>query len=308
MKNFRRFYKGLFILCSILLLPAVLFAQADEPKSSPPPIGQQLVREGDFALKLANSLEVGSVEDEIEAETELGKVGITPRNGWIADYPMTPDVIGELHKSVRDAAASGKISLEIEEALKRLNAVGADFSVAVIPSSNNAADRAKAPKPDNFPDQTVINNYYNTEGPPVVTYYEPPHLYYNLYSWVPYPFWGFGFWYPGYFMLNDFHRVVHVRDRVVFISNHFQDVRSHRMYRIDPISRFGGRTYAGIGVTSSRRFISTGVSRGERRIFNGNRMRTAPRSMSHRPSSRGDAGFERGGAVSPGGGNQRGRR
>ena len=78
----------------------------------PPPIGGPLVREGDFAVRLLSALDLGTTDDEVEAETRLGEVGIIPRNGWIADYPVTPDVLGELQKAVVDAASSRKIPVE----------------------------------------------------------------------------------------------------------------------------------------------------------------------------------------------------
>ena len=86
------FIAGLFLL----MLPAVTQAQS----GGPPPIEQQLVREGEFAVRLASTLGVSAAADEVEAESRLGEVGITPRNGWIADYPVTPDIVGELQKAV----------------------------------------------------------------------------------------------------------------------------------------------------------------------------------------------------------------
>lgn len=280
-------------LVLLLLLPAALFAQPEKTSPGPPPIGQQLVREGDLALRLVTALAIGTTDDEIEAETMLGNVGITPRNGWIADYPVTPDIIGELQKTVRDAAASGKISMGAEEAVKQLNSMNNELGLAVKPAASGTPDKAKSSKQDTYPDQTVIDSYYDTEGPPVVTYYTPPPDYYYLYSWVGYPFWWFGFWYPGYFILNDFHRVVFVNHRPFFISNHFNDVRSHRIYRVDPVARFRGRTFAGIGASRSRGFISTGVPRSERRIFNGSGTRMSPGFRSLSPSTRGGGGYRR---------------
>lgn len=293
MKSLSMHWVVLVALFIVLLPPKILPAQSTPPKPSPPPIGQQMVREGDFALKLMVALGIGTAEDEVEAETKLGNAGIAPRNGWIADYPVTPDIMGEMHKSVRDAAASGKIPLSSEEALKRLMTVSADLSMEVTPSTSANTGKENYSKVDNYPEQAVINDYYTTEGPPVVTYYAPPPDYYYLYSWVPYPFWGFGFWFPGFFILNDFHRVVHVHDRMVFISNHFNDVRNHRMFRIDPVSRYRGRTFAGIGVTRNRNFIPTGVPRSERRIFNSPRMRMSPGFRSGAPSSRKGGGVIR---------------
>lgn len=315
MKRISGFAVGLLVL---FLFPTMMFAQAEPPVSGPPPIGQQLVREGDFAIKLLAALSLGNAEDEVDAETQLGNVGISPRNGWIADYPVTPDIIGELRKSVSTAADSGKIAMTADQALKKLEQVNTEAGIAVTPSTIAPAGNSNPPRESIYPDQAVINNYYTTEGPPVVTYYAPPTDYYSLYSWVPYPFWGFGFWFPGYFILNDFHRVVHYHNRMFFISNHFRDVRNHRVYRIDPVVRYRGRTYAGIGVNHTRGFLSTGVRRSERSIFNSPRMRMTPAVRPVTPSSRGgariDGGTRGGGGAGIGGGargggfQERGRR
>lgn len=85
---------------------------------NPPPIEQQLVREGDFAVRLASALGISATDEEVEAESRLGEAGITPRNGWIADYPVTPDIICELQKAVGTAADAGKLSVGRDEALK----------------------------------------------------------------------------------------------------------------------------------------------------------------------------------------------
>lgn len=267
---------SMIILCltfglSALAAPALGADQAAQTKPAPPPIGQNLVREGTFALKLAEALEIVATNDEIEAETKLGEAGIAPRNGWIADYPVTPDIIAELQKSVRSAAEANRLHFERDEALRRLDWVNQDLSLGITPSSTNENNSAKQTSPDNPPSQTIINNYYSEQGPPVVTYYTPPPDYYYLYSWVPSPFWSFGFWFPGFFILNDFHLTVHHRHGVHFISNHFNDVRRHRVFRIDPGARFSGRTYPGIGVHHPRGYISTGIHGSERRIFNGSR-------------------------------------
>src|SRR5690242_10268365 len=120
------FNKFKFLIMSIFLLvmPALVHAQQPEQaKADPPPIEQKMVREGTFAVKLEMVLNVGASEDEAEAESRLSEVGITPRNGWIADYPVTPDIIGEVLKSVRDAADAGKISFSVNDALKKTNEV-----------------------------------------------------------------------------------------------------------------------------------------------------------------------------------------
>ncbi len=260
------------ILASLLLLsiPAISNAQA-----GPPPIAPPLAREGDLSVMLAAALGVGNTDDEVEAETRLGGIGVTPRNGWIADYPVTPDILGELQRSVGEAADARKLSMSRDEALKRLNDASDQLGVAVRPLAGNEGYRGESPGAENYPNPDAVNDYYYDEGPPVVTYYAPPPDYYYLYAWVPYPFWGYGFWFPGFFVLHDFHRVVNVHNRAVFVSNHFNDVSAHRVFRVDPVNRFSGRTFAGIGAPRTGGFVSTGVPRSDRRIFNAP-PRTAP--------------------------------
>jgi hypothetical protein len=264
-------------LAALLLLLLPSFGQAEAPPApSLPPISQELVREGDFALRLHAALGLGALQDETEAESALAQAGIMPRNGWIADYPVTPDIIGELQNSVGDAAARGSLPLDRSEALKRLDAVSAEQSLGIRPQTTVGTEEFLGQRAaEDYPNPTVINNYYQTEGPPIVTYYAPPPDYY-LYGWIPYPFWWAGFWFPGYFILHDFHRSFHFHNRVSFVSNHFNDLRGHRVYRVDPVSRFNGRTYAGIGATRRRGFISTGVPRSQRTIFNAPRAQAAP--------------------------------
>jgi hypothetical protein len=277
-KSMKRIFWYMTAVLGISLLlfsfPAGAGAQAGTPKAEPAPIAQKLVREGDLAVKLVAALGLEATNDEVEAENQLAQVGILPRNGWIADYPVTPDIIGELQQKLGEVADAGKLSIDKTEALKRFDGAMAELNLAIKP---HTADRNYQPKleiAETYPDPTVINNYYVTEGPPVVTYYSPPPDYYYLYSWVPYPFWCASIWFPGFFVLNDFHRTIVINQRVVFVSNHFRDVRAHRVFRIDPARRFNGRTFAGIGVVDRRGFISTGVPRSDRTIFNGTRTRS----------------------------------
>mgnify|MGYP001599730207 CR=1 FL=1 len=276
------------IVFALLLLPVLVYAQTAPAKTAPPPIAQELVREGDFALRLEAALGLERSADEAGAETRLGELGITPRNGWIADYPVTPDILAELQKTVGDAAEAGRVPLQKAEALKRLDSVAVEQSLAVKPHTIEDTDETLPQEAVDYPDPTVINNYYYDEGPPVVTYYAPPPDYYYLYSWIPFPFWCSGFWFPGYFILHDFHRSVFFGHRFGFISNHFNDIRANRVFRVDPVARFNGRTFAGIGAANRRGFISTGVPRSDRRLFNG------PRTWGG-PAGRTAGSFRRGG-------------
>ena len=261
----------------LFLLPVTLHAQPGQ--GNLPPVGPPLVREGDLAIRLESVLGIGNSGDEIEAETTLGNLGITPRNGWIADYPATPDVIAELQKSVGDAANSGRLPMNKEEALNRFNSLTAEINLPITPSTGGQA-QIQSPSPDS----TVVNDYYYNQGPPVVTYYAPPPNYSYLYGWIPCPFFYLGFWFPGYYILHDFHRVVVVGGRPVFISNHFS-AGDNRVFRIDSVARFNGRTYAGIGAPRRGYFLSTGIPGSERTVFNG----------SHYMKGRGFQGSPRGG-------------
>ena len=81
-------------------------------------VEQGLIREGFFALKLAEGLRIGEVKSETEAENKLTLLGIAPKNGWIADYPLTPNIIRELRNGVGEAADSNKIAMNKDEAIK----------------------------------------------------------------------------------------------------------------------------------------------------------------------------------------------
>lgn len=252
-----------YLASEIFLFVTPLTPYAQQGQANPPPVGPQLVREGDLAIRLESVLGVGTSGDEVEAESTLGNLGITPRNGWIADYPVTPDVIAELQKSVGDAANSGMLPVNKEEALKRFNGVTAEINFPITPSTGNEA-QIQPPTPDS----TEINNYYYDQGPPVVTYYAPPPDYFYLYAWVPCPFFYFGFSFPGYYILLDFHRIVVLRGRPMFISNHFS-AGAQRVFRIDPVARFNGMTYAGIGAPRTGYFLSTGIPGSDRTVFHG---------------------------------------
>jgi hypothetical protein len=115
-------------------------------------------------MKLAGALKIGPAKREAEAESILASVGIAPKNGWIADYPMTPDMIGELQKAIGEAADSGKIAMKKEEAIKALQDLIMD----------------------------IESQYAGVEPPPGRQPYPEP--YYYPYSY-PYPY-PFPYYYP----------------------------------------------------------------------------------------------------------------
>ncbi len=224
---------------SLTVMPFAVYSQERAASNSPPPVSQKLIPEGDFALKLATALNLGTASNEAQAEDALSSVGIAPKNGWIADYPMTPIIIGELQRAVVAAADARKLSMGRDDALKAFQGVTDEFGLAVVPGGpGQYAENQEAQ-----PDPTVVNNYYYDEGPPVVTYYAPPWDYYYLYDWVPFPFWCSGFFFPGFFVLTDFSFAVFVGGHHHLISSHFIDPVSHAFLRVDPTTRTVGRRF-----------------------------------------------------------------
>ena len=289
----------LVVLTGLVLTPAVLYAQSGQQQPVSPPVSQPLVREGTVALKLATALNLGKASNEAEAESALGAVSIAPKNGWIADYPVTPDIVGELQNAVAVAADSKYITMGRDEALKAFQNVMLVYDLPVKPSGKaveeaNAGESAQAYSPD---ESAIVNNYYYDEGPPVVTYYAPPPDYAYLYTWVPYPFWWSDFWFPGFFVLGDFDIDIghghfhhdrdfdhdfhhdrdfhHGRDRDRFITNHFRDPKTGAMSRIDPATRVHGGTFP---ARTKAGWNSVSARNGARSIFDRrvNRANAAP--------------------------------
>jgi hypothetical protein len=233
-----------------LLLPwFVGVVQSAERGSGAPPVGQTLVREGDFAISLSETLRVGKTDDEAQAENDLAEIGIAPRNGWIGDYPMTPDIVAELYDAVADAADAGKLSISKDEALRNFENLTAELGMPL--RSNQDGGYGQDPVEGDsgqYADSEALNEYYGSEGPPVVTYYTPPWDYAYMYGWVPYPFWWDHYYFPGYYILHDFHsfRRVHVvrrninRVAVKKVTNHVVDRHTNRIARVDPVNRIRG--------------------------------------------------------------------
>jgi hypothetical protein len=257
-----------FIILFLFLLPAVIDAQSDHDERLAPPVAQQLVREGAFAVRLHSSLGLGTSDNEPDAESRLGESGISPRNGWIADYPVTPDIIGELRESLISAANAGRTGLNKDAALQVFDDAAADYALSVKPRAVSESGKASAAEAGNHPVPAEINKFYSTMGPPVITYYNPPSGYAHLYCLVPYPFKSHGTSFPGFFILKMFHRTVFVKQRVEFVTNRFHVYRNHREFRIDPLARFNGKSFAGIGAADGTGFKKTGIRGSERKVFN----------------------------------------
>jgi len=278
---------GNVIILGMLMMPLVVYAQSEQRGAQAPPVEQSLVPEGDFALKLVPALKMGTTENQAEAVDMLSSVGITPRNGWIADYPVTPDIIGELETAIIAAADAKKLPIEKDEALKAFQNLTAEFGLGAASESSDEYAQAQSKGYAEYPDSTVINNYYYDVGPPVVTYYPPPWDYYYLYGWVPYPFWWHGFHFGGFFVLHDFHRVVHVHKKVVVVSNHVTHPVTKKVVTIDPVKRRGGDAFRDEKDRLHRRgFRSPEVRKGAESISERSRERRGSSSPGARGSGR----------------------
>ncbi len=233
----------------LLLNPFAAFAAdyGSQPQTNQaPPVAQPLVREGDFAIKLAAKLDLGLPPNEAVAEEMLAKVGIVPLNGWLSDYPVTPEIVGQLHESIAKAAADGKLPMNTDEATRGLYSLTAEMNLPT-PAGPGSAPTEGAPSAPPSTNPAVVNNYYYDQGPPVITYYPPPYDYAYLYAWVPYPVFWFGFWFPGFFICHNFTTVVvsapfgHAdvgRRRIV--TNRVIDPVTRRVAVVDPVTRTSG--------------------------------------------------------------------
>jgi hypothetical protein len=122
-------------------------------------VSQGVVREGFLAVRLVETLKIGESKSEAEAENSLASVGIAPRNGWIADYPVTPGIIAELQNTIEEAADSGKLTMKKDEAIKAFQDLMMDIDgqyAGVEPSPG----RQPYPGPYYYPYYPAYPYYY----------------------------------------------------------------------------------------------------------------------------------------------------
>jgi outer membrane lipoprotein SlyB len=144
------------------------------------PVEQPLVSEGFFAIKLADALKVGEVKSEAEAESKLASMGIAPRNGWIANYPLTLNIIGELEYAIGAAAESGKIGMKKDEAIKV-------FQNLIKDIQSQYAGFEPPPGWQPPPEPYYYSYPYPYPYPfPYVYYYPSPYWYYRHHHYHPY--------------------------------------------------------------------------------------------------------------------------
>ena len=164
-------------------IPVISYGQPEQNVQKAPLVSQGLVREGEFAIKLVEVLKLGTAKNEAEAESKLASVGIAPKNGWIADYPLTPDIIGELRRAIGVALDSGKLAMKKDEALMAVQIlIDNQWKMSVAPSEEQARQYSEYPP-------AVYEGYEPYYYP-----YYPSYLYYPYY--YPYPYYYAGYYYP----------------------------------------------------------------------------------------------------------------
>jgi len=198
----------------------------------------------------------------------LTSLGITPRNGWIAAYPVTPDVLIELQNAAGMAADSGKLRMYRDEATNVVQGVATDLGLPVVTAGDEGSQTGSAEDYGEYSDPSVVDNYYDDEGPPVVTYYPPPPDYDYLYAWVPSPFWSFGFFFSGFFVLNDFDTIIIINKKPVHCTNHVFDPKTHGIATINPATRTIGRNISSTSNLTHRGFNTVQGKNGASAIFN----------------------------------------
>jgi hypothetical protein len=306
----RRFFLLTMAISALVFFPPVLYGQEEggtavQSAANSPEVAPPLVPEGLLAMELAKALNLGQAQNEAEAENLLSAAGIEPRNGWIGDYPVTPDILVEIDQGIAAAADARKLNLDRDAALRaadetaaKLGLMSADAGGPVPPDAAGAS-YAETPPPSGYspdpygtypaplpPNEQVVNNYYYNNGPPVVTYYPPPEAYSYLYAWVPYPFWYSSFYFSGFFILHDFHRTVSFHHRPFIISNHAVHPRTRTVFRVDPVTR--GRFGRGPvpRVSPPRHFQTPSAQAGARSIVTRSRQGAQPVNPSTSPGAR----------------------
>jgi hypothetical protein len=129
-------------------------------------------------MELAEALKMGEVKNEAEAESRLASMGIAPRNGWIADYPVTPDIIGELQNAIGAAVDSDKIAVNKDEAMNA-------FQDLIVDIESQYAGVEPSPGGQPYPEPY----YYPYLYPYYAYYFLYPYSYYFPYHYPYHRHW-----------------------------------------------------------------------------------------------------------------------
>jgi hypothetical protein len=135
---------------------ATVYPQSQQAATGVPPVSQPLIAEGDFALKLVTALKLGTPTTETEAESMLTSVGIAPKNGWIADYPMAPIIIGQVQDALVAAANAKKVPMGKNDALQAFRGLTTELGLVITPAPGEYAE-GPPPASSEYVQPTVVN-------------------------------------------------------------------------------------------------------------------------------------------------------
>ncbi len=174
MKAEKRTFLIVSLVAALVVVPMGAYAKeeaggppptplTDQMSANTPPVEQPLVPEGVFAVQLVEALKMGRTQDEAQAESMLSGMGIEPKNGWIAGYPVTPPMIGEIEKGVAGAADAGKLGMGKDQALKAVGDLKAKLGLSVT-TAGVIPQSAPQAAPGVQPASTVIYKYIDKQG------------------------------------------------------------------------------------------------------------------------------------------------
>src|SRR5208337_1075851 len=135
---------AIFVAAGLVLAPFTASVNAKSSTSQRPPIEQPLVSEGEFAVELASALNLTTSHDEAAAESSLSSISIAPRNGWISDYPMTPDIIAEVRESAARSASSGSLSISEADAARTVDNVSIAMNLPIEVAGEKYANESSS--------------------------------------------------------------------------------------------------------------------------------------------------------------------
>lgn len=123
---------------------------------------------------------MGFIDDEVLAQSLLAARGIEPRAGWIANYPVTPLVMGELREALISSSESGRVDVTRAEALAAFDGLALELGLAVDHLAGQGYAEAPPPggglPPESLPyGEPPVTGYYDYHAePPILAYYPPP--------------------------------------------------------------------------------------------------------------------------------------
>lgn len=203
------------LVAGMFLFPTAAAALNEKPLASEQEqiIAPSEVRQGDFALRLAQAFNLPISEYEEEATRALAILGIQPAAGWAADQPMTPQIEAELRDTVVAAAASGRLVMGLDAAMRAFTDLVAEFELplpaAPAPGYTSGGTPSTAYGPDC--NGTALDYYYSNYGTPLYSYCPPPPAYYYMYYWVPCDFYWHQYAFTGFFIRKHFDGIPRAR-------------------------------------------------------------------------------------------------